>query len=282
MVDNLITEVKSNEIDLPAGRFHYLSWGTAGPDRPAVVLLHGVSSSAKSWVRVGPALADHYRVYALDMRGHGESPKLPAGNYGLRQTADDAVAFIRALALERPVLIGHSWGGATAMMVASGAEAEKPVLKLAKIILEDPACRFLSGQKTAEEAAASYIKDVGRPAAEVRPKLIADNPGWTEADIEGKLESLSQLSTEAVVSVFRQVGQMGSLLPLLAQLSAPTLLLRADPAGGTTLPGAMWDEAQALLPSHSQAVQIDGSTHNIHRSQFDAFMEAVNAFLRIP
>ncbi|HEY4383377.1 MAG TPA: alpha/beta hydrolase, partial [Ktedonobacteraceae bacterium] len=63
-------------------------------------------------------------------------------------------------------------------------------------------------------------------------------------------------------------------------LPAPTLLLRADPDRGTTLPGATWDEARGYLPSHSQAVQIDGATHNIHRNKFDAFMQAINDFLR--
>jgi pimeloyl-ACP methyl ester carboxylesterase len=265
-------------IDLPSGRFHYLSWGTEDAGRPAVVLLHGITSSAKSWVRVGPALADRYRVYALDMRGHGDSPKPPAGNYGLRQTADDAAAFIEALELDHPILIGHSWGGATAMMLASGVGSEKPVPNFAKIILEDPARTFDSDDP--EKATVSHRKDAGRPLADVRRELIANNPGWSEEDIEGKLEAVNKMSPEAIISVFREVGQLGNLLPLLAQLPAPTLLLRADPDLGTTLPGATWDEARGYLPSHSQAVQIDGATHNMHRNKFAAFMQAVNAFLR--
>ena len=84
-------------IDLPAGRFHYVSWGAERTERPSVVLLHGVTSSAQSWVRVGPALADRYRVYALDMRGHGDSIKPARGSYSLRHSADDAIAFIEAL-----------------------------------------------------------------------------------------------------------------------------------------------------------------------------------------
>ncbi len=63
-------------------------------------------------------------------------------------------------------------------------------------------------------------------------------------------------------------------------MAAPTLLIRADPALGTTLDDAAWEQAKQLLPPHSQAVQIDGATHNIHRSQFDAFMQVVNEFLR--
>src|SRR5450759_71953 len=103
-------DVRSQMIDLPAGRFHYVSWGAERTELPSMLLLHGITSSAQSWVRVGPELATHYRVYALDMRGHGESIKPPSGAYSLRQTADDAYAFIEALGLDRPILIGHSWG----------------------------------------------------------------------------------------------------------------------------------------------------------------------------
>src|SRR5579863_7388421 len=113
MADTLNTTVRSQMVDLAAGRFHYLSWGAERSELPSVLLLHGITSSALSWVRVGPALADRYRVYAIDMRGHGDSIKPPAGAYSLRHSADDAASLMEALGLERPVLIGHSWGGAT-------------------------------------------------------------------------------------------------------------------------------------------------------------------------
>jgi len=278
MADRFGQDPQSRTIDLPGGRFHYLSWGTQDSDRPCALLLHGITSSALSWVRVGPALADRYSVYALDMRGHGDSPKPPAGAYSLRQTADDALALMEQLHLDYPVLIGHSWGGATALVLASGAGSEQPVPSFSKIILEDPACNF--GRGDAEKRAIPYTKDIGRPADELRPELVANSPGWTDADIEGKLDAMSKVSREGVISVFEQAGQMGNLLPLLARLTTPTLLLRADPDNGTTLPGPLWDEAQSYLPAHSKAVQIDGATHNIHRHKFDAFMRVVNEFLR--
>ena len=269
--------VRSHTIDLPGGRFHYQSWGAERHDLPAMVLLHGITSSALSWVRVGPALATRYRVYALDMRGHGESIKPPAGAYSLRHTADDAAAFIEALGLDNPALMGHSWGGATAIVLASGAGSHRPVPSIAHLILEDPAHDIGSGD--VEERAAYYTKDIGRPAEELRIEIAADNPGWTEEDIEGKIDALHKLSREAVVSVFSDAGREGEILPLLASISAPTLLIRADPALGTTLNDAAWEQAERLLPANSRAVQIDGATHNIHRSRFDAFMQVVNDFL---
>ncbi|MBO0796605.1 MAG: alpha/beta hydrolase [Ktedonobacteraceae bacterium] len=268
---------QSHMIDLPAGRFHYLTWGAERSHLPCALLLHGITSSALSWVRVGPALAQRYRVYALDMRGHGESIKPSSGAYSLRHTADDALAFIQALDLQEPLLMGHSWGGATALVLASGAGSEQPIPAFSHIVLEDPAVDF--GHGDPEKRAASYTRDIGRPSAELRVEIAANNPGWTEADIEGKIDALKHVSREAVVNVFAEATPLGSILPLLAQLASTTLLVRADPNLGTTLPEDAWEQARRALPSHSLAVQIDGATHNIHRSQFDAFMQAVNHFL---
>ena len=277
MADTLETRAQSHLIGLPGGRFHYLTWGAEHTERPSMLLLHGITSDALSWVRVAPALADRYRVYALDMRGHGESIKPSAGAYSLRATADDAAALIEALGLEQPVVIGHSWGGATAIVLASGAWSQRAAPALAQVILEDPAHNFGSGD--AEKRAAAYTKDIGRPAAELRPEITASSPGWTEADIEGKINALQKVTREAVVSVFAEAGQNGEVLPLLANITVPTLLIRADATLGTTLDDAAWERAKRYLGPHSRAVEITGATHNIHRSSFTAFTQVVDAFL---
>lgn len=277
MKESLEKTAQSHMIDLPDGRFRYLSWSAERTELPDMLLLHGITSSALSWVRVGPALADHYRVFAIDMRGHGDSIKPAAGAYSLRHSADDAAALMEALGLERPVLMGHSWGGATAIVLASGAGSQKPVPIFSHVILEDPAYTF--GHGDVEVRAASYVKDIGRPPEELRPEIIASSPGWTEADIEGKIDALQKVTREAVVSVFAEAEQAGDLLALLANIPAPTLLMRADPALGTTLGDAAWERAKQYLPAHSRAIQIDGATHNIHRGTFEAFMQAVNEFL---
>jgi pimeloyl-ACP methyl ester carboxylesterase len=278
MTDTFEESAVSQMIELPAGRFHYLSWGVERTELPSALLLHGITSSAQSWVRVGPVLAQRYRVYALDQRGHGKSIKPTRGAYGLRQSADDALAFIEALRLERPLLIGHSWGGATSIVLASGVLSEQQVPIFSHVVLEDPAYTF--GRGNPEERAASYTKDIGRPADELRPEITASSPGWTEADIEGKIDALQNVTREAVISVFAEASQTGDLLPQLAKITAPTLLIRADPSLGTTLDEAAWEQAKQYLPAHSHAVQINGATHNIHRSSFEAFMKTVQDFLQ--
>ena len=271
---------QSHMIELPAGHFHYLSWNSEQTERSSVVLLHGITSSAQSWIRVGPRLAERYRVYALDQRGHGDSIKPEKGAYSLQHTADDAAAFIETLGLEKLVLIGHSWGGATAMVLASGGGSGKFAPAIAQLILEDPAHNIGGGEGDPEDRSIAFTRDIGRPANELRTEITITSPGWTQADIEGKIDALHKVSREAVISVFAETGQQGELLPLLGKIAAPTLLVRADPALGSTLDKAAWERAKWYLPEPSRAVQIDGAAHNIHRSKFDEFMQVVDDFLR--
>ncbi len=97
-------------------RFHYLDWGPE--NAPAVVLLHGGNQSAHSWDLVSLALADGYRVVALDQRGHGDSEWSRGAHYGIDEMAADAKALIQSLGLERPLVVGHSMGGMVTLALA--------------------------------------------------------------------------------------------------------------------------------------------------------------------
>ena len=96
-------------------RFHYRKY--AGEGRP-LVLLHGVASNARWWLLVGPLLARRFRVFALDQRGHGETDK-PDSGYDFASVVGDLGAFIDALGLEQPIVVGHSWGGNVALQFAA-------------------------------------------------------------------------------------------------------------------------------------------------------------------
>ena len=94
--------------------FHYRDWGGSGQP---IVLLHGLASTSRIWDMVAPILAADYAVVALDQRGHGESAK-PDGGYDFASVSADLHAFIQHLAMESPVVIGHSWGGDVALEFA--------------------------------------------------------------------------------------------------------------------------------------------------------------------
>ncbi|HWO70224.1 MAG TPA: alpha/beta fold hydrolase [Actinomycetota bacterium] len=88
------------------------------PGAPAVLLLHGLASTARIWDLVAPRLAGRFRVVAYDQRGHGESGK-PASGYGFDRVTADALEVIRRLRLGRPLVVGHSWGASVAAHLAS-------------------------------------------------------------------------------------------------------------------------------------------------------------------
>ncbi|MBI2964637.1 MAG: alpha/beta hydrolase [Chloroflexi bacterium] len=77
----------------------------------AFLLLHGLSSNARTWDGVARRLhADGYRVVAVDQRGHGLSDK-PDDGYSFDDVTSDLRELIGGLGLARPILIGQSWGG---------------------------------------------------------------------------------------------------------------------------------------------------------------------------
>jgi pimeloyl-ACP methyl ester carboxylesterase len=95
---------------------HARDWGGDGQ---AVVLLHGLASNARIWDGVASRLAGAgLRVVALDQRGHGESEQPDAG-YDFATVRRDLEAALAGLGLDRPVLVGHSWGAHVALQHAA-------------------------------------------------------------------------------------------------------------------------------------------------------------------
>jgi len=97
-------------------RYHDLSTGVrahvahAGPeDASPLVLLHGFPQHWYCWRKVIPLLSADFRILAMDTRGLGWSGL--AGDYRKARIADDAVALLDALGIERAGLAGHDWGG---------------------------------------------------------------------------------------------------------------------------------------------------------------------------
>ena len=85
---------------------------------PPVVILHGLFGAGCNWGEVARSLATRYRVYLPDARNHGASPW--SGSMSYLQMALDVKALIEREKLQRPILVGHSMGGKTAMALALG------------------------------------------------------------------------------------------------------------------------------------------------------------------
>ncbi|HVH53852.1 MAG TPA: alpha/beta fold hydrolase, partial [Actinomycetota bacterium] len=100
-------------------------------DGPSILLLHGLASSSHIWDLVAPRLAPRFRVVAYDQRGHGLSGK-PSSGYGFDRLIADAVAVIRTLELERPEVVGHSWGANVALQLA----VDRPLLVSSGVLID--------------------------------------------------------------------------------------------------------------------------------------------------
>ncbi len=109
--------VRHSYVELPGFRAHVAE---AGPeDGDPVLLQHGWPQHWWCWHKVIPPLADAgYRVIAPDLRGHGWSDA-PHDGYGKEQFADDMIALLDSLGLDRVKLIGHDWGGMTGFLVCT-------------------------------------------------------------------------------------------------------------------------------------------------------------------
>lgn len=120
---------------------HYRRWNPCASHakRPPILLLHGLASSSYIWNLVAPRLAEQgYEVIALDQRGHGESTK-PDTGYDFATILADDVAAVQALGLQRPLVVGHSWGAMVALEYAA-----KPQAELYALVLVDGALQQFS------------------------------------------------------------------------------------------------------------------------------------------
>ena len=264
-------------VELDGYRMAYREWGPLTAT-DALVLIHGITSSSLSWIRVAPRLAARSRVIAVDLKGHGDSDRPPTG-YRIADQAHEVAGLCATLGLQRVTLIGHSWGGGIALQLAARGD-----LPIERLVLEDPAVGQSATSVTPEEAAQRrqtaemYMSSVGltrdEAVARARPNLAL---GWTEQDVAGKIAASMKGSRAGVEAVFVENG-LWDLADRFAELRCPTLLVRAEVARG----GIVGQAAVALATANPlvKVVTIPDADHNIHRGRFDAFMAQVEPFLK--
>jgi pimeloyl-ACP methyl ester carboxylesterase len=88
-----------------------------GGQGPALLLIHGIGDSSRTWLPILPLLAEHYTVIAPDLLGHGDSDK-PRADYSLGGFANGMRDLLTLLDVESATVIGHSLGGGVALQFA--------------------------------------------------------------------------------------------------------------------------------------------------------------------
>ena len=244
----------------------------ADPSRPLAVLVHGVTSSSRTWWRVGPALARRgFRVLAVDLRGHGASPRPVAGLVAADLAADVAETVADATGLAEvpapspaapPVdlLVGHSLGALVALELVTA----RPGFARRLLLEEPPGPNSVDWVGLADGMEADRRRAVEDPEA-LRRDLEAENPRWPPGEAERRVADLADCDATAIAAALRP-GVPFDLAGLLA-----------DEALGSSLTGVDRKAAVAAVGDHATRVLPSG--HSIHREALEAWLRELDAWL---
>lgn len=246
--------------------FSYLERDGGGADG-VLILLHAHWMAATDFEAVMPKLPARWRVVALDQRGHGRTEH--GGRHTVEAYISDIDAFLRALAVDRPVvLLGHSFGGMVANLYAAARPQTVRGLILEDIeVARDGEMDFIrnwAGVFPTREALQAKIGE--RLAPYLEKSIVAGPQGWKLA-----------FDPEEVLASERALN--GDHWREWLSHSCPALVIRG--ARSVPVDGKVLEEMARRRP-HTELVTLDAG-HSVHVDAPDAFVEAVAYFLgRLP
>jgi pimeloyl-ACP methyl ester carboxylesterase len=251
-----------------------------------LLLIHGGGNRWQCFLPLLPALTQRRHVYALDLRGHGKSGRVPR-SYRPENYVGDVTAFIRRL-LERPAaLFGHSLGGWVALLSAAQLGD-----RLGALILGDPPLnieRFVAIESgEARVGMWQAIRDLGASVRSVPEwaSALAEMTGQEAAHLLDWAETLSQVDPDVIM--YHAGGRIDEYVQsvdvdrALRQVTCPTLLIQGDPAHGARI--ADEDVAHVLsLLADVAHIKIEGADHNLGLDTQDAtsLLRAIAGFLEL-
>lgn len=116
-----------------------ISYRVAGHGPVPVVLIHGFAAALTTWDDLAPLLPpERFTLHLLDLKGFGFSSKPRTGSYSVQEQAAVTTAFLKARGLSRVVLVGHSLGGAIALLVTLQARDRGETDLVSRLILISP------------------------------------------------------------------------------------------------------------------------------------------------
>lgn len=220
-------------------------------DGEPIVLVHGSLAVGGGWRRVADLLAEDHRVTTFDRRGRGGSGDAP--EYALEREVEDVIAVVGAVG-GRPVLIGHSFGGAVAAQAARRAD-------LAALVLYEPGLRLdgaIGGDAVADMERALRAGDAESALATGWQRVV----GLSEDEVVAAKDTPMWREQLALINTWpRELQALDGLTVVpadFADIRTPTMLLRGTES-------ATWlrestERISGLIPGAS-LVELVGQGH---------------------
>lgn len=239
-----------------------------------IIILHGVFGSSDNWLTPAKMLSDRGKLYLIDQRNHGQSPK--DDEFNNKVMAEDLKEFVDEHDLKKSILIGHSMGGKVAMTFA----ALYPQL-LSKLIVVDIAPKYypphhqkileglhaidlkeLENRQQADEIFSQYEPELG-----VRQFLLKNLYRNQENEFSWRIN---------LPVISQKIDNVGEALDEKSKISIPTLFIRG--ANSRYI-----KEADELLIrkifSDVRIETIEGAGHWVQAEKPKEFVEVVRKFI---
>jgi len=252
-----------------------------GDTGPAIVILHGIFGSSDNWLTVSKTIAAQgYRVFALDQRNHGQSPRADEQDY--QNMAADLRAFLIDQNLTDAILLGHSMGGKTVMQYAMSYPSDGKPGSYSKLVVVDIAPKFypvhhsdiirglkaidLPGLKSRNEA--DTILSQYEPALSVRQFLLKNLYRNEQSQFDWRLN---------LPIIERELHGVGEELTNPRIVTEPTLFIR-----GSESPYILDDDVPSIrrIFPHATIETIQGAGHWVQAEKPAEFVDTLLRFLQ--
>ena len=257
-------------------RLRYREWGSAGADRPELLLIHGFGNSLQSFRLLAPRLAACCHVVAIDMAGYGLSDKPVDFDYHNGPQARLLIAAAKEIGLRNVVYVGHSLGGAVALQAAVADPAARGLVLLNPGIIRTgvprivqvplpPLPRMSAKMFASRDFRGSFLKQ-----SYVDPSIVTE-----DVIDEVMLAARSEGYMTGMTSLMKQYRE-GEEIILARRVRVPTLIPWGDRDRNKPLQEA--DELQSMIQG-SKLVHFPNAGHYVHEEAPDGVAQAITAWL---
>jgi pimeloyl-ACP methyl ester carboxylesterase len=241
-----------------------------GPNNgPPLLFIHGLGGRWQVWTSIMDELADRWHIYSIDLRGHGDSGRVPGG-YGFADYSTEVIDFLQNVIGQPTFIVGHSLGAITA--VGTCAKASQLV---AAAVLEDPPL-YIEPEPYFQGSLDLRNKNLS--IEDTAKELRKDDKDSSGEQLIFNATSLTKCDPEIWARLIEIVeNDPWDPDAVLSRATSPILLLRGNPELYSALTESKAAQAAKML-SDGKVVQWLDVGHGMHSPQPERFIKEVSEF----